>query len=212
MQLLVFPILIAGAVIFYYATGDKPVEQTVIIPKKSSVGSPDYKNNIQLLKEIPNQFKSPEEYINEEKVKTCALEMEKFCLKMKLNPSKEGFYRKGKNLTIYLEPSLYENELRYYAIKALPDKAELIALDKVLASQPMSEYFLGQNMQVHIVIKDGTGRAVQVIRFHPVVYSSSNANRMDALKLLEEALQTANIQNLWAYMAKYKLVLKLPTP
>lgn len=211
-QLMILPIVILGAVIYYYATAEHTPEESVITIKQTPEAAPDYKNNIQLLKEMPNEFKSNLVYQNEEKLKTCAAEFEKVCQQMKLNTEKEGLYPDGKNLTIYLMPSLYENQLRYRAINSLPDKYELIALDKVLGSSPMNDYFLGQNLHLHICLLNLENMVEKVIRFHPMIYSQNTANRMDALRLLEQAIQSGEVQNFWAYFKKYRSISNSPTP
>lgn len=211
-QLWILPLAVLGFAVFYYMNTEREVENTVIIPTKVANNAPSYKSNVQLLKEMPNEFKSAAEYIEEEKQKTCTGDWEKTCTKMKLNPIQEGFFQKGKDLTIYLEPALYEKELRYRGVDQLADKLDLIVMDKVLGSDPMTDYFLEQNLHIHLAIKNSSGVITKIIRFHPMLYSSATANRLDALRLLEGTFQSLNSQNFWAHLKPYLAVFEMPTP
>jgi hypothetical protein len=64
---------------------------------------------------------------------------------------------------------------------------------------------------LHIAILNASGSVEKVIRFHPMVYFQNTANRMDALRLLEVAIQSGNVQNFWAYFKKYQAVSNMPT-
>ena len=211
IQLLIVPLAILGFAVYYFANSEREIEKTVINSTETE-SKPAYKSQVGLFKDMPNIFKSASEYQSEESQKSCIGEFERYCLKMKLNTAREGFIKSNKNLTLYIEPSLHEKELRYRGVEKLSDKYDLIVMDKVLASDPMTEVFLNNSLHFHVVVKDLNGAAKKVFRFHPASYSTAHTNRLDALRLLEVSLQSANTQNFWAHLNKHISVIELPTP
>lgn len=210
-QLLIVPVVILGLAVYYFANTEREIEKTVIQAPEAD-NTPAYKTQAARLKDMPNVFKSAAEYLTEENQKSCASDLERYCLKMKLDTSREGFVKIQKNLTLYIEPSLHEKELRYRGVEKLSDRADLIVMDKVLASDPMTEVFLNTSLHFHVVVKDQNGVLKKVFRFHPASYSTAHTNRLDALRLLEVALQTAKTQDFWAHLNKHISVLELPNP
>lgn len=156
------------------------------------------------LKAITPTFKSNNLYSAEEDDKNCHSPLEKYCKKMNLNLNHEGFFLYERDLTIYLKPSLYLTDLRYKGIKTNTDVLELIAMDKILSSPVLDDYFVNSDFQIHLVLKNDSNEIFKVFRFHPEKYSPKTIQRMDALHLLESAIiGTSTSEIFWRHINAY---------
>ncbi len=190
------PIFIFFIVSFYFLNTSNDTETTKI--EIAEITRPAK------LRPIPPTFKSTALYTEEESDKNCLNQLEKYCKKMNLNPEHEGFFQYKKDLTIYLKPSLYLSEPRYKGIKDERDALELIAMDKILSSPVMDDYFRNSNFQIHLVLKNDSNEIVTVARFHPEKYSARTVQRMDALHLLESAITGVSTSELfWRHIHAY---------
>lgn len=155
-------------------------------------------------KKTPSIFKSIALYEAEDRDKSCQGELEKHCMSMKLNPEHEGIFQHKKDVTIYLNTSLYLEETRFKGIKENVDAHELIAMDKILSKSLMNDFFTRSNFQIHLVIKDASNQILKVFRFHPDVYSPATARRMDAIHLLESTIIGASpSSHFWNHLKAY---------
>jgi hypothetical protein len=193
---MILPVLVILGAIYYYRTTDEVVPETS--PSEAPARAmPSYKKNLEIAKQVPNEFKAGPEYAELSAKKGC-IGMNEFCTFLKIDEAQhEGIIKVPGEYIVFLNPTFKLTDEKYLKIKDLPDALDLVAMETLITSDFFNEYLLQKIEHIQLVVNDASGKPLRVYRFHVLTYPPNTISRISLLTELGKSFSEANPQFFW---------------
>jgi hypothetical protein len=194
---MILPALIVLGAIYYFTTTKEEEVPESTVTETPVRPVPSYKKNLQIAKQVPNEFKAGPDYAELSATKGC-IGMKEFCTFLKIDESQhEGLIKLPGEYIVYLNPTYKLTDEKYLKIKDLPDALDLVAMETLITSDFFNEYLLQRVEQIQLVVNDATGKPLRVYRFHALSYPAKTISRISLMTELGKSYSEANPQFFW---------------
>ena len=174
-------VALVGLGFFFLTSEDEPgVDETpvVIKPKRNRVRPQN----------TGNQFKTTAQY-SELKLKGNCAAYQFYCDNLKLDGKYlETIYNEGLSYIVYLNPQRWLEYPQFSTIKTATYNVELVALNLLMGSNLMQEYYSKRVSEIHLVIIDQTGNPKKAYRFHPSIMNPDVVPKLEIETALSDAI------------------------